>query len=181
MKNCRKIVADLEQKIVTLNSGSISVFEEVETGMYYCRKTINKLRKRFLSIELLSPDQECCFFKTIKPIPAGYMIYFISLADFELNRPQTSNRKVKKYIQEKIASYQEYFVEHRTFYKYLERRRTDRDSEYFLRSNGKVKFHLDAVHFLTCPAKNFAEKQMLNISILSHKKVRFVVLTDKNA
>src|SRR5690554_4295415 len=34
---------------------------------------------------------------------------------------------------------------------------------------------------LTCPAKNFAEKQMLNISILSHKKVRFVVLTDKNA
>src|SRR5690554_2538155 len=35
--------------------------------------------------------------------------------------------------------------------------------------------------FLTCPAKNFAEKQMLNISILSHKKVRFVVLTDKNA
>ena len=168
MKNCRKIVADLEQKIVTLNSGSISVFEEVETGMYYCRKTINKLRKRFLSIELLSPDQECYFFKTIKPIPAGYMIYFISLADFELNRPQTSNRKVKKYIQEKIASYQEYFVEHRTFYKYLERRRTDRDSEYFLRSNGKVKFHLDAVHF--CIDQNFSTSHdYITAKIFAHK------------
>lgn len=168
MKNCRKIVADLEQKIVTLNSGSISVFEEVETGMYYCRKTINKLRKRFLSIELLSPDQECYFFKTIKPIPAGYMIYFISLADFELNRPQTSNRKVKKYIQEKIASYQEYFVEHRTFYKYLERRRTDRDSEYFLRSNGKVKFHLDAVHY--CIDQNFSTSHdYITAKIFAHK------------
>lgn len=168
MKNCRKIVADLEQKIVTLNSGSTSVFEEVETGMYYCRKTINKLRKRFLSIELLSPDQECYFFKTIKPIPAGYMIYFISLADFELNRPQTSNRKVKKYIQEKIASYQEYFVEHRTFYKYLERRRTDRDSEYFLRSNGKVKFHLDAVHY--CIDQNFSTSHdYITAKIFAHK------------
>lgn len=168
MKNCRKIVADLEQKIVTLNSGSTSVFEEVETGMYYCRKTINKLRKRFLSIELLSPDQECYFFKTIKPIPAGYMIYFISLADFELNRPQTSNRKIKKYIQEKIASYQEYFVEHRTFYKYLERRRTDRDSEYFLRSNGKVKFHLDAVHY--CIDQNFSTSHdYITAKIFAHK------------
>lgn len=168
MKNCRKIVADLEQKIVTLNSGSTSVFEEVETGMYFCRKAINKLRKRFLSIELLSPDQECCFFKTIKPIPAGYMIYFISLADFELNRPQTSNRKVKKYIQEKIASYQEYFVEHRTFYKYLERRRTDRDSEYFLRSNGKVKFHLDAVHY--CIDQNFSTSHdYITAKIFAHK------------
>lgn len=168
MKNCRKIVADLEQKIVTLNSGSTSVFEEVETGMYFCRKAINKLRKRFLSIELLSPDQECYFFKTIKPIPAGYMIYFISLADFELNRPQTSNRKVKKYIQEKIASYQEYFVEHRTFYKYLERRRTDRDSEYFLRSNGKVKFHLDAVHY--CIDQNFSTSHdYITAKIFAHK------------
>ena len=168
MKNCRKIVADLEQKIVTLNSGSTSVFEEVETGMYYCRKTINKLRKRFLSIELLSPDQECYFFKTIKPIPAGYMIYFISLADFELNRPQTSKRRVKKYIQEKIASYQEYFVEHRTFYKYLERRRTDRDSEYFLRSNGKVKFHLDAVHY--CIDQNFSTSHdYITAKIFAHK------------
>lgn len=168
MKNCRKIVADLEQKIVTLNSGSISVFEEVETGMYYCRKTINKLRKRFLSIELLSPDQECYFFKTIKPIPAGYMIYFISLADFELNRPQTSKRRVKKYIQEKIACYQEYFIEHRTFYKYLERRRTDRDSEYFLRSNGKVKFHLDAVHY--CIDQNFSTSHdYITAKIFAHK------------
>ncbi|MBB6681220.1 RteC domain-containing protein [Aequorivita sp. 609] len=168
MKNCRKIVADLEQKIVTLNSGSTSVFEEVETGMYFCRKAINKLRKRFLSIELLSPDQECYFFKTIKPIPAGYMIYFISLADFELNRPQTSNRKIKKYIQEKIASYQEYFVEHRTFYKYLERRRTDRDSEYFLRSNGKVKFHLDAVHY--CIDQNFSTSHdYITAKIFAHK------------
>lgn len=184
MKSCRKIVADLEQKIVRINSRSISVFENIEEGIYCCKKTISRLRKKFLSFELLTPDQECHFFKSIKPIPAGYMIYFISLADFELNKPQNSNRKVKKYIQEKIASYQAYFVEHKNFYKYLELQRTDRDTEYFLRYKGRVKLHLDAVNY--CIDENFSTSHdYITAKILAHKllikRLRKELLVLKNS
>jgi len=168
MKSCRKIVAKLERKVTSLNSRSISIFEEVETGIYFCKITISELRKKFLSLKSISQNQECHFFKTIKPIPAGYMIYFISLADYELNKPQNSTRKIKKYIQDKISSYQEYFVEHRTFYKYLERQRTDLDSEYFLRYKGRIKLHLDAVNY--CIDENFSTSHdYITAKIFAHK------------
>ena len=168
MKNCRQIVADLEGKIFSINSGSKTVFEEIETGILYCKKSISKLKKKFLSLDPLTPEQESLFFKSIKPVPTGYMIYFLNLADFEINRPQNSAKKVKKYIQEKITRYQAYFIEHKTFYQYLERKRTDRDAEYFIRSKGLIKFHPDALTY--CMDQNFSTSHdFIAAKIFAHK------------
>jgi len=113
-------------------------------------------------------EKESEFFKTIKPIPVGYMIYFLSLADFETNRPLNSVKKIKEYIRGKITQYQAYFVEHKAFYQYLERQRTDRDSEYFLRSKGLVKFHPDALIY--CMDQNFSTSHdFITAKIFAHK------------
>lgn len=168
MKICRQIVADLERKIFSISSEYETGFEEIEIGIYYCKKAINKLRKRFLAIEPLTPDQESLFFKTIKPIPVGYMIYFLNLADFEINRPQNSPKKIKKYIQENIAHFQDYFIQHKTFYQYLLRQRTDRDAEYFIRSIGPVKFHPDALTY--CMDQDFSSSHdFIAAKIFAHK------------
>jgi len=158
----------LERKILSINSEAITVFEEIEVGIQKCKKSINKLRKRFLEINPLTADQESHFFKTIKPIPIGYLIYYLNLADYESNRPQNSPKKIKKYIQENITKYQAYFIEHKTFYQYLERRRTDRDPEYFIRSNGHIKFHPDALNY--CMDQNFSTSHDFIVAkILAHK------------
>lgn len=168
MKDCRQIVADLEQNINLISSGSKTVFEEIETGINYCKNACNELKKIFLSIDNLTTEQESKFFKTIKPIPIGYMIYFLNLAEFETNRPQNSTKQIKKYIQYSITHFQAYFVEHKTFYKYLERQRTDRDTEYFLRSKGLIKFHPDALNY--CMDQNFSTSHdFIAAKIFAHK------------
>lgn len=168
MKNCRQIAADLEREIQLLNRSAKTVFEEIEIGIEYCKNACDKLKKIFLSKSHLPPENESEFFKTIKPIPIGYTIYFLNLADFEINRPQNSAKKMKKYIQENITQYQAYFIEHKTFYKYLRRKRTDRDAEYFLRSKGLIKFHPDALNY--CMDQNFSTSHdFITAKIFAHK------------
>src|SRR5690554_2949287 len=168
MNSCRQIVVDLDREILSINSESKTVFEEIETGISYCKNACNQLKDKFLSITLMTLEKESEFFKTIKPIPVGYMIYFLSLADFETNRPLNSVKKIKEYIRGKITQYQAYFVEHKAFYQYLERQRTDRDSEYFLRSKGLVKFHPDALIY--CMDQNFSTSHdFITAKIFAHK------------
>ena len=168
MKNCRQIVVDLEREIHLINLNAKTVFEEIETGIDYCKTACDKLKKIFLSKSRIIPEQESEFFKTIKPIPIGYLIYFLNLADFEINRPQSSAKKIKKYIQENIIQYQAYFIEHKTFYQYLERQRTDRDAQYFIRSKSLIKFHPDAL--LYCMDQNFSTSHDFIVAkIFAHK------------
>ncbi len=145
MEYCKEIVANLERKILPINSRFNRVFEEIEMGIFNSKATLKKLRIRISTEGFLSPADECLFFKTIKPKPLGYLIYYLTLTEFETDRPQASAKKIKKYIQDHLFKYQSYYLEHKNFYKYLKRNRTDRDSEYFLRSSGIIKFHPDVL------------------------------------
>ena len=168
MEYCNQIVANLERKIYSINSQSKSIFEEIEAGVYCCKTSLNLLRDQLLSKKYLSKEEECLFFKKIKPIAIGYIIYFLSLADFETKRPQNSKEKVIRHIQDYIDHYQSYYLEHRSFYHYLERKRTDRDLEYFLRSKGPVQFHPDALPY--CMDANFSTSHDYIVAkIFAHK------------
>lgn len=147
MEYCKKIVANLERKILPINSRFNRVFEEIEMGIFNSKATLKKLRIRISTEGFLSPADECLFFKTIKPKPLGYLIYYLMLTEFETDRPQANAKKIKKYIQDHLSNYQSYYLEHKDFYKYLKRNRTDRDSEYFLRSSGIIKFHPDVLQY----------------------------------
>src|SRR5690554_1166192 len=147
MEYCKEIVANLERKILPINSRFNRVFEEIEMGIFNSKATLKKLRIRISTEGFLSPEDECLFFKTIKPKPLGYLIYYLMLANFQTSRPQNSNKMIKKHIENHIMLYQSYFMEHKAFYQYLERKRTDRDIEYFFRHNGIIKFHPDALSY----------------------------------
>jgi len=174
MKRLSQIVSILERKIQPLNSVSKNVFEEIELGTIYSRKTLKKLRRKVLAEGFLSPEDECHFFKAIKPKPLGYLIFYLSLAEFEICRPQTV-KKNKKYIEEHIEKYQEYFLEHKTFYQYLERNRKDRDSEYFLRFQGVIKFHPDALQY--CVDEKFSSSHDLIVAKIFAYKLLIQRLT----
>jgi len=168
MEYCNQIVVNLERKIYSINSQSKSIFEEIEAGVYCCKTSLNLLRDQLLSKKYLSKEEECLFFKKIKPIAIGYIIYFLSLADFETKRPQNSKEKVIRHIKDYIDHYQSYYLEHRSFYHYLERKRTDRDLEYFLRSKGPVQFHPDALPY--CMDANFSTSHDYIVAkIFAHK------------
>ncbi|KXO01113.1 hypothetical protein LS48_01155 [Aequorivita aquimaris] len=168
MKYCNRIVANLERKIQKINSDSKNVFEEIELGIFHSKKTLKTLRAKITTEGFLSPEDECLFFKTIKPKPLGYLIYYLMLANFQTSRPQNSNKMIKKHIENHIMLYQSYFMEHKAFYQYLERKRTDRDIEYFFRHNGIIKFHPDALSY--CIDEGFSTSHdFIAAKIFAHK------------
>ena len=147
MKYCNRIVAQLERKILHIPSSSENAFEKIEMGITYSKQCLRKLRLKIYADGFLSPETECHFFKHIKPKALGYLIFFLNLAEFETGRPKSTVKKVKNHILNSITQYQNYFMEHKEFYLYLKRNRTDRDMEYFLRAHGTVKFHSDALSY----------------------------------
>lgn len=147
MENCNRIVADLERKIHVINSEAKTIFEEINLGILHSQESLRKLRTKTLSEGFLTPEDECLFFKTIKPIPSGYLIYYLALAKFEVKKPKNTQKKVKRYIESQITKHQKYFAEHQYFYQYLERKRTDKDTKYFLRSMCHAHFHPDSFSF----------------------------------
>lgn len=168
MKYYHQIVANLERKIQTINSGNNNVFEEIELGIFNSKRTLKKLRMKISTEGFLSPADECLFFKTIKPKPLGYLIFYLTLTNFETGRPQNSVKRIKNYIQDHLSTYQSYYLEHKNFYQYLERNRTDRDSEYFLRSAGIIKFHPDVLQY--CVDDGFSTSHdFITAKIFAHK------------
>lgn len=147
MKYSKQIIASLERNIQNLPSNPENPFEKIELGISYCQQSLRKLRHRILAHGFASPQVECQFFKHIKPKALGYLIYFLYLSDFEMSKPKTTAKKLKSFIQQYITDYQNYFLEHKEFYLYLKRNRNDRDCEYFLRFQGAVKFHSDALPY----------------------------------
>lgn len=168
MKYCARVVANLERKILERNYVYKNVFEEIDWGITKSKKTLNRLKIRILEKGFQSPKEESLFFKTIKPIPLGYLIYFLNLADLETRRPQSSNKKIKKFLQDHLSLYQDYFTEHKSFYLYLERHRTDRDLDYFVRGQGTIKLHPDALPY--CLDKEFSTSHDYIVAkIFAHK------------
>lgn len=168
MESYTHIVANLEQKISEINSGTKNVFEKVELGVILCKNTLNELRLKFLSKTDLSPTEESHFFKNIKPIAAGYLIYYLNLADLEINRPQNSVKKIAKFYQGYLSEYHRYYLHQKDFYHYLERNRTDRDSEYFIRTKGEINFHPDSLPY--CMDEDFSTSHdLFAAKIFAHK------------
>jgi len=64
--------------------------------------------------------------------------------------------------------YQSYFIKHKACYQYLERKRTDRDTECFFRYNGIIKFHPDALPY--CVDEGFSTSHDFIVAkIFAHK------------
>lgn len=156
MKHCKRIVANMERKIQGMESESVSVIEEIEIGIRNSKLVLNKLREKILVQGFSSSTDERFFFKNIKPKALGYLIYYLMLSEYEINRPDNTSKNIKIHIENHLTPYQSYFREHKFFFQYMERKRTDRDNEYFLRHNGLIKFHPDAL--LYCMDEEFSLK-----------------------
>ena len=77
--------------------------------------------------------EECRFFKEIKPKVFGKLIFFSKLLEFEMQKPEHSQKALRKYVVKNIGSLRHIFIEYKEFHQYLLCRRKDRDREYFCR------------------------------------------------
>jgi len=92
-------------------------------------------------------DEEILFFKEIKPQILSNLIFYISIHEFEINRPPGSDLVQKAYTTSQHDKLKDFFYNNVDFYRYYRARRTDLDKNYFLRRKQDVQLCFDSFYF----------------------------------
>ncbi|AFL82515.1 RteC protein [Aequorivita sublithincola DSM 14238] len=168
MKRYLKFQEKLELELESINFASNTIFAEVERGISLCKDSLTILRKVVLKNGFKNIEEECYFFKTIKPIIMGKLIFYIELASVEKNKPRYGKKFIGQYLRMHINSFQSVFLEHHEFYEYFIQKRTDRDLEYFSRANGKISLHIATLSYCT-DADFSTSHDLLTAKFIAHE------------
>ena len=162
------VIKEWEQELASINLEAASLFPEIHTGIYACKLALDKLRALLQANGFNNLDEECYFFKNIKPKVVGQLIFFIKLAAFEKSNPLCDKKLLKKHIKNKLLALQSFYLANQEFYSYQLQERTDRDKEYFTRVNGQIDFHSNAI--LYCTDSNFSTSHdLLAAKFIAHQ------------
>jgi hypothetical protein len=149
MKKFTTTIQNLEEKLEAIKSNNQNAFCQFESSIIACNEALNILRQLVVTKGFKDPEQECAFFKTIKPKVTAYLYYYLNLANIEKAGPFPSQKEEKKFLIFQVQLLKEYFSEHPEFYDYYMLGRVDMDKEFFLRNIKFVKFHYDAISNIT--------------------------------
>lgn len=122
-----------------------------EISANFCESTIERLRKKFMKQDQISPSDEINFFKNIKPLFASRLIYFISVYNIETNRPNGSVKFKRKYLQLELGKIKNYFDTNLDFYRYYRTGSTYLDHKYFVRGKQDIRLNIDTYVYETDP------------------------------
>lgn len=148
MQHFIKTLHQLQGRLEEIKSNAPNPFSEYENCINACRETLTALREGIEKNGFRDQDQECNFFKTIKPEIVGYFYHYINLGRIEKLRPIACGKTERKWIIAQIDTFQAYFLEHPEFYEYYRFQRTDKDHDFFLRKGTTLNLHHDTIAFL---------------------------------
>ena len=175
MEFFNQTLQDLESKLQPLDLPASNTFLMLDHNIKTCKDTLSLLRLRVEAKGFESIDQECAFFKTIKPQIVGYLIHFINLLQIHRHHPFTSFKHQSKVYHSHILLLQSYFAENREFYEYYIRGLTESDIIFFTRGRNPICLHFDSLPAMM--DKNFSTSHdMLLAKILgNHRTIEHLV------
>lgn len=143
------LILELEEKLQFLETETEEVLSFSEKGMRLSKEYLNTLRKLVILNGFENEEDECYFFKKIKPHALSKLIYYVKLFNIESKRPRSSRKSQKQFLQTEIDKLQNYFNENLEFYHYYRRGSTNLDQHFFLRQKANLRLHPDTIHFVT--------------------------------
>jgi len=108
-----------------------------------CKKAMAKLKKYVLSYAFQSTADEIRFFKEVKPLFYSKYIYFISVHNYQMQKPAGSENIQQDYIQMHLAELKTFFDHNRAFYAYYRSGMTQMDEIYYTRGGFDVHAELE--------------------------------------
>lgn len=112
-------------------------FEEMVNHMKTTTNIVSNLRNLIEDHEFNSETEEIIFFKQIKPLFSGSLIYWEKLLHLFLHKPVGGEVNLKKYYKRKLKNLQAFYELHAGLYEYLRGNFDYLDKLYFLRSSRK--------------------------------------------
>ncbi|MDQ7918266.1 RteC domain-containing protein [Mesonia sp. MT50] len=149
MEAYKKLLSKLEEEFDHLETEIDDALMRAEKGMGLGKQYINQMRGLVIDRDFNNEQEECFFFKSIKPQAVSKLIYYIKLFSIESKRPRSSKKAKKRYLQLEIDKLQNYFNENLEFYHYYRRGSVNLDHHFFLRRKANFRLHPDSIHFVT--------------------------------
>ncbi len=98
-------------------------------------------------INFKSDQEEITFFKKIKPQFTSKIIYYNTIFNIEMKKPNGGTKVLKKYYQNELIKLKAFFDSELDFYKYYRSGNIYLDFKYFLRGKYDIKLSLDSYYF----------------------------------
>lgn len=143
------VVTELTKDLQELETGPGDILSKSEKGIRMAGRAMLRLKQEVIGRGFTNREDECRFFKHIKPRIASRLIYYSRLFTIESKRPRSSKKAQKKYFEGHIDKLQGYFNDHLEFYHYYRRGATVFDDQFFLRGKADIRLHPDTYHFFT--------------------------------
>ncbi len=145
MKFYREELSRLENNLEHLELQVQNCFDSAEKGIQLCAETLSIMRERVSKNGFKNIQDECYFFKSIKPTVVGRLFHFTNLVQIERHCPILTWKEKHKFYIEHISVLKNYFIEHHEIYEYYIRNFTHLDIEYFTRKTHPIEFYPDAI------------------------------------
>ncbi|EJL74339.1 RteC domain-containing protein [Chryseobacterium populi] len=103
---------------------------------------LQKLKEHVIKYGFEDPEDEIEFFRTLKPMVTGKLLYYNKLFRIETGRPIEMGNVGKKYFKSRLSKLESYYTKNISvsdFYRYYRSGRSDKDRSYFVR--GQIDLH----------------------------------------
>lgn len=108
---------------------------------------LEKLKTFFIKYKFQDKNEEIEFFRNIKPMFAGKLIYYNEIYNIETNKPYGSKKTLRKYYNTELLKLKTFFDENQEFYRYYRTNNRCLDKKYFIRGKYDIKLTLDSFYF----------------------------------
>ena len=140
-----ELLGRLESELEQLESESLNIYGYTEKGIALCKEVLGNMRENVIQNGFKNINEECTFFKVIKPKVVGYLIHFMNLLHIERYCPIGSFKKKQKFYTAHIAYLRTYFLDHPALYDYYIRNLNHLDREYFTRNQHPLELYPDSI------------------------------------
>ncbi|PCE63016.1 RteC domain-containing protein [Sediminicola luteus] len=106
---------------------------ELNKGIQLCNDTLHSFRRIIERDGFQDKESEIDFFKKIKVVPMGYLVYFDRVRACESRLPKIGTEHQLRYLRKKMNKINRFFTEHREFVLYMEQGLRYLDHQYFIR------------------------------------------------
>ena len=141
------LLSDLNDQLNFIDLEIDNPITKYEKAIDISLKSKEKLRILIQKISFKSDEDEIRFFKEIKPQFTSKIIYYNTIFNIEMKKPNGGTRVLKKYYNNELIKLKAFFDNELDFYKYYRSGNIYLDFKYFLRGKYDIKLSLDSYYF----------------------------------
>ena len=134
MKGAETIIKDFTKNIEELNGRKLDPLKHALQGIAICNKALSRLKAWVEKNDFESIPLEIYFFKNLKPVPMGHLIYFTEMRTCQLQMPKAGVQYQVGFLEKELKKINKFFYRNSDFVHYLELGYTYLDHQYFSRT-----------------------------------------------